>query len=81
MSQEVELSQRKSMMMSFNDFFHEHNFNNKATSNIKLQQVLSSLSLVDVGIFLRDGPFESDLEMVNLHPFEGTHSVIYMNEI
>ena len=33
------------------------NLKSKATSNRKTQQVPSSLSLNDVGIFLRDGPF------------------------
>ena len=53
---------------------------NKAPSNIKIQQVLSSLSLNDVGIYLRDGPFESDIGIVNLHPSKGTHWICYFNE-
>ena len=67
-------------MMTFNDLVHKYNLKNKATSNIKIQQVLSSLSLNDVGIYLRDGPFESDIGIVNLHPSKGTHWVCYMNE-
>ena len=55
------------------------NLKNKATSNIKIQQVLSSLSLNDVGIYLRDGPFESDIGVVNLHPSKGTHWACYIN--
>ena len=67
-------------MMTFNDFVHEHNLKNKATSNIKIQQVLSSLFLNDVGIYLRDGPFLADIGVVNLHPSKGTHWVCYINE-
>ena len=67
-------------MMTFNDFVHIYNLKNKATSNIKIQQILSSLSLNDVGIYLRDGPFESDIGIVNLHPSKGTHWVCYTNE-
>ena len=67
-------------MMTINDFVHKYNLKNKATSNIKIQQVLSSLSLNDVGIYLRDGPFESDIGIVNLHPSKGTHWVCYINE-
>ena len=66
--------------MTFNDFIKKYNLKNKATSNIKIQQVLSSLSLNDVGIYLRDGPFESDIGIVNLHPFRGSHWVCYINE-
>ena len=66
--------------MAFNDFIKKHNLKNKATSNIKIQQVLSSLSLNDVGIYLREGPFESDIGIVNLHLSKGTHWVCYINE-
>ena len=64
----------------FNDFIKKHNLKNKATSNIKIQQILSSLSLKDIGIYLRDGPFKSDIGIVNLHPAKGTHWVCYINE-
>ena len=67
-------------MMTFNDFFHKHNLKNKATSNIKIRQILSSLSLNDVGIYLRDGSFSSDIGIVNLHPSKGTHWVCYIKE-
>ena len=67
-------------MISFIDFVRKYNLKNKATSNIKIQQVLSSLSLNDVGIYLRDGPFKIDVRIVNLHPSKGTHWVCYINE-
>ena len=66
--------------MTFNDFNKKYNLRNKPTSNKKIQQVLSSLSLNDVGIYLRDGPFSSDIGIVNLHPSKGTHWVCYINE-
>ena len=67
-------------MMSFGDFVHQYNLKCKATSNIETQQVLSSLSLNDLGIYLRDGPFSSDVGLVYLHPYKGTHWVCYINE-
>ena len=66
--------------MTFNDFIKKHNLKNKATSNIKIQQVLNSIGLNNVGIYLRDGPFSSDIGIVNLHPSKGTHWVTYINE-
>ena len=66
--------------MTFDDFIKKYKLKNKATSNIKIQQVLSSLSLNDVGIYIRDGPFKSDIGIVNLHPSKGTHWVSYLNE-
>ena len=58
-------------MITFSEFIKEYQLKNKATSNLKIQQVLSSLSLDGVGIYLRDG---------NLHPSKGTHLVCYINE-
>jgi len=66
--------------MTFNDFIKKYKLKNKATSNIKIQQVLSSLSLNDVGIYLRDGPFSTDTGIVNLHPSKGTHWVCYIHQ-
>ena len=67
-------------MITFKEIFKEYKLKNKATSSLKIQQVLSSLSLDGVGICLRDGPFKSDLGTVNLHPSKGTHWVCYINE-
>ena len=67
-------------MMSFNEFIKKHNLKNKATSNIKIQKVLNSIGLNKVGIYLRDGPFSSDIGRGNLHPTKGTHWVTYINE-
>ena len=68
------------MILTFSEFIKKHHLQNKSTSNIKIQQVLSSLGLNDVGIFLRDGVFKSDIGIVNLHPSKGTHWVCYINE-
>ena len=66
--------------MTFNDFVEKYNLKNKATSNKKMQQVLSSLSLNDVGIYLRDGPFKSGIGIFNLHLSKGSHWVCCINE-
>ena len=66
--------------MTFNDFIKKYKLKNKATSNIKIQQVLDSIGLINVGVYLRDGPFKSDIGIVNLHPSKGTHWVCYINE-
>ena len=59
--------------MLFNEFIKKHTLKNKATSNIKIQQVLNSIGLNNVGIYFRDGPFSSDIGILNLHPSKGTH--------
>ena len=66
--------------MTFNEFIKEYKLKNKATSNINIQQVLHSIGVNNVGIYLRDGPFESDIGIVNLHPSRGSHWVCYINE-
>ena len=67
-------------MITFNDFVQKYKLKNKATSNIKIQQVLASLGLSVVGIYLRDGLFLSDIGIVNMHPSRGTHWVLYVDE-
>ena len=68
-------------MISFNDFIHKYKLKNKATSNIKIYQILSSIGLDCVDIYLRDGSFSSDIGIVNLHPTKSTRWVAYINEI
>ena len=67
-------------MISFNDFIRKHKLKNKPSSNVEINRVLLSLDLNDVWIYLRDGPFNSDSGIVNLHPSKGTHWVCYLNE-
>ena len=68
-------------MITFNDFVHKYNLKNKATSNIKIYEVLKKIGLDSkVGIYLRDGLFSTDIGIVNLHPSKGTHWVCYINE-
>ena len=68
-------------MMTFNDFVKKYNLKNKATSNIKIYEVLKNVGLdTKLKIYLRDGPFESDIGIVNLQPSKGTHWVCYINE-
>ena len=61
-------------------FYWKYKLKNKATSNIKIQKVLDSMRLNNVGIYLKDGWFPSDIGIVNLHPSRGTHWVCYINE-
>ena len=67
-------------MTKFNDFVEKYILKNKATSNKKIQKVLTSIGLDNVNIYLRDGPFSGDIGIVNLHPSKGTHWVCYINE-
>ena len=69
------------MVLTFNDFIKKFNLKNKATSNLKIYEVLKKMGLDSkVGLYLRDGPFASDIGVVNLHPSKGTHWVCYINE-
>ena len=49
-------------------------------SNIKIQQVPNSIGVDNLRIYLGDGPFSSDIGIVNIHPSKGTHWVVYINE-
>ena len=69
------------MVLTFNDFVKKYSLKNKATSNIKIYEVLKNIGLdTKVGIYLRDGSFSTDMGIVNLHPSKGTHWVCYINE-
>ena len=69
------------MILTFNDFVLKHKLKNKATSNIKIYEVLKSIGLdTKVENYLRDGLFSSDIGIVNLHPTKGSHWVCYINE-
>ena len=69
------------MILTFNDFVLKHKLKNKATSNIKIYEVLKSIELdTKVEIHLRDGLFSGDIGIVNLHPTKGSHWVYYINE-
>ena len=67
-------------MMSFIDFINKYKLKNKGTSNMKFYQKISSVRLDRVDIYLRDGPFSSDLGSVNLYTSKVTHWVVYINE-
>ena len=47
---------------------------------MKLEQVLSSIRLDNVGMYLRDGLFPSGIGIVILHHSRKTHWVCYINE-
>ena len=68
------------MILTLNDFVLKHKLKNKATINIKIQQTLSCSGLSDVGIYLGNGPFSTNVGIVNIHPSKGTHWVCYINE-
>ena len=67
-------------MMSFSNFILKKNVIHKASSSIKIQQKLSSSSLSDVKVYLRDGPFSSVVGIAKLHPSKGTRWVQYIKE-
>ena len=66
--------------MTFNDFIKKYKLKDKATSNIKIQKVLTSIGLDNVNNYLRDGPFSGGMGIVNLHPTKVTHWVCYIDE-
>ena len=47
---------------------------------MEIYQVLSSIGLGNVDIYLRDGPFSSVVGIVNLYESRGSHWVCYINE-
>ena len=63
--------------MSFSNFIAKKNVINKASSSIKIQQIISFSSLSDVKVHLRDGLLSSVVGIAKLHPSKGTPWVQY----
>ena len=60
-------------MFSFSEFLLKYNLENKATSNFKIQEVLKKLNLSNTaGRYMRDDNFNTDIGIVNLHPYRGS---------
>ena len=69
------------MILTFSDFVRKHELKNEATSNIKIYEVLKNIRLdTKVSISLGDGPFSTDIGIVNLHPSKGSHWVLYIKD-
>ena len=67
--------------MTFNDFVRKHNLKNKATSIIKIYEVLKKIGLDSkVGIYLRAGLFSTHIGIVNLHPSRRSRRVLYIKD-
>ena len=68
-------------MITFDYCVHKYNLENKATSNIKIYEVLKKIGLDSkVGIYLRDDNFSLNYGILNLHPSKGTHWVCYIKD-
>ena len=64
-------------MMLFSGFIHKYNSKNKATSKIKIHEVLKKIGLESkVRSCLRDGIFSRTYGILNLHPSKRTHWIV-----
>ena len=72
--------------LSFKDFVDKYGLKNEATSNIKIKEILDTLSAFGIlksnstGIYMRDDQFTTTSGKVNLHPTKGTDWVMYTNK-
>ena len=67
------------MIKSFNDLYQKLYLKAKFCQILK-QQTLSSFFLIDVGTYLKIGPFSTKIGIVNLHSSRETHWVAYNNQ-
>ena len=61
----------------FKYFIHRDRSKSKATSNIKIQKILPSSSLSDVGIYLRDRLIKTDIRIISFCPIKCTSWVFF----
>ena len=68
-------------MITFDYCVHKYNLEKKATSNIKIYEVLKKIGLDSkVGVYLRGDNFSLNYGILNLHPSNGTHWVCYIKD-
>ena len=65
--------------LSFKEFVDKYALKNAATTNIKIQEILNKLGLC-TKVYMRDDTFSTDSGIVNLHPWKGTHWVMFVDE-
>ena len=65
--------------LSFKEFNDIYGLEDQATSNINIKEVLDQLT-TPAGIYMRDDKVTTTAGIVNLHPTEGTHWVLYTNK-
>ena len=65
--------------LSFKEFVNKYKLKNEATSNLKIEQILSELK-ISAKVYMRDDKFTTKIGIVNLHPTKGTHWVMFVDE-
>ena len=65
--------------LSFKEFVEKYGLKNEATSNVKIKETLNKIK-IPCWIYMRDDKFTTDSGIVNLHPSEGAHWVMFDNE-
>ena len=69
------------LILIFEEFLNEFSIDNKAMSNIRIEDIGKEISLIQIEIVMRDDiPLtinDNDINIiVNLHPIDGTHWVL-----
>ena len=65
--------------LSFKEFVNKYGLKNEATSNVEIKEILKLMN-TSCGIYMRDDKFITTSGIVNLHPTEGTHWVMFTNQ-
>ena len=63
--------------MNFDKFRKTFNLQNKATSNVKISEVINKLKINDFDIYMRDAKLTTKQGIINLDTKKGTHWVCY----
>ena len=71
----------KMIILSFEEFNYKFFIDNKAISNIRIEDICKNISLIPIEIVLIDQKLDNIIEnnfniIVNLHPTDGTHWVL-----
>ena len=66
------------LILTFVEFNNKYNIENKAVSNIEIEDIGKYISLIPIEIVMRDQTPDNIIDnnfniIVNLHPTDGTH--------
>ena len=66
------------MTLSFTDIVKKFRLKNQASSTMKIEEVLNQ-NEISTKIYIRDSEVQAKVSIVNLNPFNGTHSMAYIH--
>ena len=66
--------------LSFKEFVDEYGLKDEASSSVKIKEILDENNF-PAGIYMRNDAFTTNIGIVNLNSFKGTHWLMFVDDI